>query len=258
VLCGEWTRCCKSFSRFLNEMVMPDRGRGGDPWRRPGLVQVAGIRNLEEARMLLDAGVHLLGFPLRLAVHSEDVSDDEAAHIISALKVEHKTVLITYLSQPGEIASLAERLGARVVQLHGDVSCSAVAELKQSLPGLFVIKSLIVSRSNVGELLRLMRSFDKLADAYIADTFDPETGACGATGKTHDWSISRDLVRESRRPVLLAGGLTPENVRRAILEVKPFGVDAHTGLERSDGSKDPVKVKAFVSEAQAGFADLSR
>lgn len=88
---------------------------------------------------------------------------------------------------------------------------------------------------------------------FITDTFAPETGASGATGRTHDWLVSRRLVTLSERPVILAGGLTPGNVRRAILEVQPAGVDVHTGVEDTSGRKSGEKVTAFVAEARAGF-----
>ncbi len=68
-------------------------------------------------------------------------------------------------------------------------------------------------------------------DAYITDTYDPVTKASGATGKTHNWEISKNLVELSAKPVILAGGLNPENVYDAILKVKPAGVDVHTGIE---------------------------
>jgi phosphoribosylanthranilate isomerase len=90
-------------------------------------------------------------------------------------------------------------------------------------------------------------------DAFITDTFDPVTGASGATGKTHDWLISKRFVELSPKPVILAGGLNAENVRQSILEVKPAGVDSHTGVEGLDGRKDPELIKKFVSEAKAGF-----
>jgi phosphoribosylanthranilate isomerase len=69
----------------------------------------------------------------------------------------------------------------------------------------------------------------------------------------HDWDVSRRLVEMSVPPVILAGGLDPGNVRRAILEVRPSGVDSHTGVEDDAGRKSPDKVKAFVAEAEAGF-----
>ncbi len=90
-------------------------------------------------------------------------------------------------------------------------------------------------------------------NAFITDTFDPATGAEGATGKTHDWNISRELVKLSERPVILAGGLNPENVRKSIEFVRPVGVDVHTGVENSSGRKDETLVKKFVSQAKLGF-----
>ena len=85
----------------------------------------------------------------------------------------------------------------------------------------------------------------------------PPTGACGATGRTHDWSVSRKLVELSSRPVILAGGLMPDNVRQAIQQVRPAGVDAHTGVEGPDGRKDPAPIRRFVAEARAAFHALA-
>ena len=92
-----------------------------------------------------------------------------------------------------------------------------------------------------------------LVDGFITDTYSPETGASGATGRTHDWAVSRRLVQLSPKPVILAGGLTPANVRQAIAAVRPAGVDVHTGVEDASGRKDRDKVLAFVAEAKAGF-----
>ena len=128
--------------------------------------------------------------------------------------------------------------------------------MKKLDPGLIVIKSLIVGRPGSDMLEATMRELSAFVDAYIIDTFDLRTGASGATGKTHDWGISRRLVERSERPVILAGGLTPDNVRGAILRVRPAGVDAHTGVEDASGRKSREKVEKFVSEARAGFAAL--
>jgi phosphoribosylanthranilate isomerase len=92
----------------------------------------------------------------------------------------------------------------------------------------------------------------------LTDTFDASTGASGATGKTHDWSISRELAEISPRPLILAGGLDPGNVREAVNQVRPAGVDAHSGLEGPGGRKDRELVQAFVRQALAGFAGIDR
>jgi phosphoribosylanthranilate isomerase len=91
-------------------------------------------------------------------------------------------------------------------------------------------------------------------DLFLTDTYDFSTGATGATGKLHDWNISKKIVEIAPRPVILAGGLTPDNVRLGIDFVRPHGVDAHTGVEDDSGKKDPVLVTRFVEQSMVGFA----
>ena len=124
-------------------------------------------------------------------------------------------------------------------------------------PELALIKSLIVRDDNLDELRLQIAASAPFVDAYITDSFDPATGAEGATGKTHDWTIDRALVAISPRPVILAGGLNADNVREAIITVKPFGVDVHTGIEGPGGRKDPDLLRRFVAEARAGFAAIT-
>jgi phosphoribosylanthranilate isomerase len=93
-------------------------------------------------------------------------------------------------------------------------------------------------------------------EAFITDTFNPSTGASGATGLTHDWEVSREIVRVSPRPVILAGGLTPDNVGAAIRAVSPAGVDCHTGVEGADGRKNERLVRRFVEEANRAFSEV--
>jgi phosphoribosylanthranilate isomerase len=216
------------------------------------------MRSLEEARMLLEAGVDWLGFPLRLDIHSEDLSAEEVSGIIASLGMGDRAVLITYLVKATEIAGLAAMLGCRRVQLHGGITAGEVRLLKNSDSGLFLIKSLVVRPGNIDELAGIAGDFGPLVDAFITDTWDPKTGASGATGKTHDWDASRRIVESAARPVILAGGLTPDNGGRAIVQVRPGGVDAHTGVEGADGMKDPIRVRAFVEEARRAFALLKR
>lgn len=221
-----------------------------------GIVQIAGVRSLDEARMLLQAGVDWLGFPLRLEHHDEDLPDGEVSSVIAALGIGERAVLITYLERAPEIADLAARTGCRRVQLHGDIAAADVRRLRECAEGLFLIKALVVRPGNLGALLKDAREFGPWVDAFITDSWDPRTGARGATGRTHDWEASRRIVEEAPRPVILAGGLTPGNVGCAIRRVRPAGVDAHTGVEAPDGRKDPALVGAFVGEARRAFKRL--
>jgi phosphoribosylanthranilate isomerase len=142
------------------------------------------------------------------------------------------------------------------MQLHGDIEVSELQKIKKLRPDIEIIKSLVVRGNNFDELEKMVDSLSPYVDAFITDTFDPSTGAEGATGKTHDWNISAMLVELSDKPVILAGGLNADNVKEAILQVCPAGVDIHTGVEGKDGRKDYELVKKFVEEAKAGFAEI--
>ncbi len=220
------------------------------------IIQIAGIKDAAEAEMLLHCGIRYLGFPLRLPVNQEDLSEAEAGSIIRSLKPPSFGVLITYLDNASEIAAFCEVLGARIVQLHGDIEFDELKNLKQLRPDLTVIKSLVVGLHSEDRLADTIEKLSAYTDAYITDTFDPETGASGATGRAHDWRTSRRLVELSERPVILAGGLTPDNVRRAVVEVRPAGVDAHTGVEEISGRKSREKIKKFIAEAREGFRQM--
>lgn len=216
------------------------------------LIQVAGVHDLEEAHMLVDAGADLIGIPLRLTVNAEDLSERAAARI--SRRLPGKCCLITYLNKPQEIADLARFLELEWVQLHGDVDPQILPTLRRLLPQTRFIKSLVIGRHPVPILHFLIQEFAPHVDAFITDTFDPESGAEGATGKAHDWSISREICRISPRPVILAGGLGPDNVAAAIQAVQPHGVDVHTGIEDATGRKCPRLAHRFIEGARTAFA----
>ena len=220
------------------------------------IVQIAGIRDAEEARLLAECGVDWLGFPLRLPVHAEDLSDAKAARVIAGIAPPARAVLVTYLNDAGAIADLAGALGVPIVQLHGDVAVGELERLRARRPELAIVKSLVVGRRDAAALENDARLLAPFVDAFITDTFDPATGASGATGRTHDWSVSRRLVERSPRPVILAGGLTAENVADAIRAVRPAGVDSHTGVEDASGRKIREKVERFVAEARRALDSL--
>jgi phosphoribosylanthranilate isomerase len=220
------------------------------------LVQVAGIIDAAEADMIIGEGADWLGFALRLPSGKDDIAEQDAAAIIKGLEAPHAGVLISYLTDAEEVSAFCHELGVVAVQLHGDVATGELRRLKELRPELFVLKSLVVKEDNADELLKLVDETHPYVDMYITDTFDPKTGAKGATGLTHDWSVSAELVRRSPKPLMMAGGLNPENVGDAIRTVRPAAVDAHTGLEGPDGRKDQAKVAKFIAEARRAFDEI--
>lgn len=219
-------------------------------------MQVAGVIDETEARLLLDCGVDLLGFPFRLPVHREDLPESEAAALIARLGVGERCALITYLEEPGEILQLARELGCGWVQLHGEPPAECGRALKALAPELRLVKSLVVGAEDEAVLLARRAAWEPWVDAFLTDSHDPATGARGATGRVHDWSASERLARAGRRPLWLAGGLGPDNVAAAVAAVRPAGVDAHTGLEGADGRKDRALVERFVAGARRAFDAL--
>jgi len=216
-------------------------------------VQVAGVIDQAEADLLVECGVEFVGFPLRLPVHREDLTDAAAAAIVKRLPATTRAMLITYLADAKSIAELAAFLGVAGVQVHGDIERAELVKLRAAAPHLLLVKSLVVRADNAEALARTVADTSPLVDAFITDTFDPATGATGATGRTHDWAVSARLVALSERPVILAGGLRPSNVAEAIARVRPASVDVHTGVEGADGRKRRDLVLAFVAEARRAF-----
>jgi phosphoribosylanthranilate isomerase len=220
------------------------------------IIQIAGVIDKIEAGMLSAEGVEYLGFPLRLPINVEDHTEEEAKTIIRSISAPHKAVLITYLDTAAGIIKFCDQMNCHIIQLHGDITLEELQRLKQQRPEIIVFKSLVIGESSMEHLKMTISELNPYVDAFITDTFDPSTGASGATGKTHDWSISREFVELSTKPVILAGGLNANNVKEAILTVKPAGVDCHTGVVGSNGRKDIELIRKFVSEARAGFKEI--
>lgn len=212
-------------------------------------IQIAGVSTLEEALATADAGADALGFTVRLphGVH-DGLTEAKARGIIAALPPFVASVAITYVETARDAVDLCRYLGVTTLQLHGPFPAPELPLIRAGLPHLKLIRSVHVTGP---EAIAQARGLARHVDALILDTYDPATGRHGATGLTHDWSISRQIVAELRVPVILAGGLTPDNVAAAIAAVRPWGVDVHTGVEDADGSRNLDKLRAFVAAARA-------
>jgi len=220
-------------------------------------IQVAGVIDFAEAEMLMSENVMFLGFPLRLPVNKEDLSEEQAKEIISKIKPPFRSVLITYLNEAQEVIAFCEKMKTGIIQLHGSISVTELKKIKQLKPDLTIIKSLVIGEHSNNYLFEMIEQMSLYADAFITDTFNPVTKASGATGLIHDWNISKRICELSDKPVILAGGLNPENVYEAIKFVKPSGVDVHTGVENSSGRKSRELVKKFLSESKKAFTELN-
>jgi phosphoribosylanthranilate isomerase len=231
--------------------TMNDRSHESGPmW--PPKIQIAGVSSFDEAMSCARIGVDALGFTLEIpgGIHDE-LTWDKAAYIIQRLPRTILAVVITYLTSFEDISRLVRAVSPHAVQFHGGIADEELSVFKGKYPSIKTIGRVTVSGE---DSIAQAASFGApLWDAIILDSMDPITGRLGATGITHDWSLSSKIVNTASVPIILAGGLTPDNVVEAILSVRPAGVDTHTGIEDSDGSRNLAKIKAFTQAALDAF-----
>jgi len=217
------------------------------------VIKVCGIQNPGEALGCAAAGPNTIGMLVGLTHLAEDgITPDEAKKIVSALPRGIRPVMVTHLTDPEEITRLAEFTGVSTIQLHGDIQIPEMKELRALVPGATLIKAVhVTGEESVTDAVE----FAEHADMLVLDSRTEDR--LGGTGETHDWSISRRIATAVKVPVILAGGLNPENVAEAIETVRPAGIDANSGLEHPDGSKDFGKVSEFAGAGRS-INDLCR
>ena len=188
-------------------------------------VKICGIRRVEDALAAVDVGADAVGCLVGLDYATPDRVDPQSARaIFAALPPFVSRVLVTHRTGLAEVTALMRESGATVAQLHGDFPLVAISALREALPYATIVKSVHVTGDDtIAAALVAARS----ADAVLLDTI--ARGRIGGTGKTHDWAISAQIRAASEKPVILAGGLNPENVAEAIAQVRPFAVDVNSG-----------------------------
>lgn len=198
-------------------------------------VKICGITSREDLEIAVEAGTDAVGFIVDVPVDTEREIDPKlAVELARATPPFVTTVLVTMPDSPEATVELASRIQPDIVQIHGGTTPGDLAYLSANVHG-DVIKA--VSPDTAAK-------YETVADALLVDSLD-ETGA-GGTGTTHDWDRTRDLVERLAAPVVLAGGLTPDNVTEAIETVSPFAVDVASGVEGDAGRKDPDSVVSFI------------
>ena len=207
--------------------------------------KICGIRNRDDAQIVVDSGASAIGFLIGTTHLAEDtISLDLAKSIIFELPPFISSVMVTHLTDSDEILEIANYIDVTTIQIHDYVTPATLKRIFQRKNNLKIIKAIPVK--NLSDALKMLESYEDYCDAILLDSITDER--IGGTGNIHDWNISKTLIEKSTRPVFLAGGLTPDNVLDAIKITKPFGVDVNSGVEK-DGFKDPVLTSLFVKNA---------
>jgi phosphoribosylanthranilate isomerase len=220
------------------------------------IVKICGITTTEDARAALDAGADWIGLNLIGGGGPRHLDARRAAEVLASLPDASRAVALVQLEPTGGVPADVEPLvamGLRRVQVYGMATPATTREVaNRSLEAIWVLR--VDARGTIdrfGELLASCRDHPPahvLLDAHVA-------GRLGGTGRTADWPMIAgardDGVFRDWPPVLLAGGLTPENVAEAIRVTTPAGVDVSSGVEQFPGRKDPARMRAFVRAARS-------
>jgi phosphoribosylanthranilate isomerase len=199
-------------------------------------VKICGITRAQDALLAEKLGAWALGFNF-YEKSPRAISPATAWKIRKSLDLTTEAVGVFVNWKPELIITLVHALELTSVQLHGHESPAQVAACRDQLP---VFKAFRVGpRFSISEFRRFRR-----ASAFLLDA--ARTGGYGGTGRTTDWALARKAANSHR--IILAGGLTPENVAEAIRIVRPFAVDVASGVESRPGKKEPGKLRDFFAE----------
>jgi len=201
-------------------------------------IKICGLTNREDALLAVEAGADALG--LVFAGSRRRVTPETAELIVTGLPPLVSVIGVFLDHRVEEIRSIVRRVGLDRVQLHGDESPRDCERLAPK-----VIKRFNILENDTSETLREQMERYRVS-AYM---LDPGAGS----GRTFDWSLARDLPG----PLIVSGGLTPENVGEAIRTLRPYAVDVSSGVEHELGRKDAEKVKAFIRAVRMADAERS-
>jgi phosphoribosylanthranilate isomerase len=200
--------------------------------------KICGLTNEGDLAVTIEAGADAVGFVVGVPVDSpRELPAERARELAETVPPSVTSVLVTMPETPEDARSLVKEVHPDALLVHGvDPETIEAIGAAVDVPLLTAIEAgADVDRFSTG------------ADALLVDSLD--AAGAGGTGETSDWAAARAVVRESSVPVVLAGGLTPENVGEAVAAVDPFAVDVASGVERRGGRKDHDAVREFLARA---------
>ncbi len=207
-------------------------------------VKICCIKDISEASMAIRQGAAAIGLVSEMPSGPGVIPEPEIALIARQVNVVD-TFLLTSRQDTAGIIEQARRCEVSTVQICDSVEEGRYADIREELPGLQIVQVIHVSDSkSVAEAIEIAPEVDML----LLDSGNPDQSikTLGGTGQTHNWDLSRKIVKNVEKPVYLAGGLTAENVIAAIQQVRPYGVDICSGV-RTAGKLDGNKLDRFFN-----------
>ena len=219
-------------------------------------MKVCCITDPDDLRLAVAAGADALGLvgPMPSGTGIVDLATARALAALAPPPVA--SFLLTSATDPERLAAEVLAVGPAVLQIVDRVPVAAYRRLRAEFPALRLAQ--VVHVTGLEETLEEAREAAESCDAVLLDSGsrDGPVPLLGGTGRVHDWAVSRRVVEAVGKPVILAGGLRPENVAAAVRAVRPFAVDVCTGL-RAGGRLDPAKLRAFVAAVAEADRDVA-
>ena len=221
------------------------------------VIQIYSMTSVADAVATADAGTDLIGVVVaEPGVVPEAIDESAARGIFAAIHPRSRGIALSLSDDRDEICAMADAVRPDVVHVVArEIEPEDCAWIRKRIAPVMLLRAIAV---RAGETLTEADAHQDCVDYLMLDSGAKGASFAGATGETHDWSISRTVVERSRIPVILAGGLSADNVADAIATVRPWGIDSftHTDVPGMRGKKDPARVRAFIAAARQGFADL--
>jgi len=221
-------------------------------------VKICATTNLADAQASVAAGANALGFIFAPSTRHIEVST--AAEIIRSLPAEVERIGVFVNETADRVADIARQVGLTGIQLHGDEPASELARYRRVAGGRKLIKTLqareLLTEDGERRLNEYLDVHDTF-DAILLDSGRPDQR--GGTGVPFDWAAAMSIVKRIKAvlPVIIAGGLTADNVPQAIQMFEPWGVDVVSGVELEPGKKDDARLRSFVDAARSLHARTS-
>lgn len=215
------------------------------------IVQIYSLTHPDDVTACVDAGVDHIGVVGGDQALPAAVSNERVRTLFELVPSSCRTVALTVATDVDTITEYARAVDPDILHLSSATDGVSVAEmrtLRDRLPACELMKAIDVSDDTA---IAAAERFAPVSDWVIVDSVTDDVDGVGAAGTTHDWSISRRIVDAIDTPVILAGGLSPDNVAAAIETVDPAGVDSFTHTSRTETRKDHDLVEAFVDRAHA-------
>ena len=221
------------------------------------VVQIYSMTSVADAVATAEAGADLIGVVIaEPGVVPEGIGAETARVALAAIRPRARGVALSLSDDRDEICAMVDAVRPDVLHIVArEIEPEDCAWIRSRIAPVMLLRAIAV---RAGETLTEADAHQECADFLMLDSGAKNLPSLGATGETHDWSVSRTIVERSRIPVILAGGLSAENVGAAIAAVKPWGVDSftHTDMPGQRGKKDLVRVRAFIAASLRGFAEV--